>query len=415
MGEEIRRAAEAEEMIQSIRERFLATDPEEASYRVAHDCFREKEYAEEDFSSDTVYRWYQTIRKTEYEVFVSRFNMELTVSVTSYPKRMEVLVQSLETIREQTRKPDHVILWLAEESFPGKEADLPEEIRRRAEKGQLAIRWCDDLKPHKKYFWILQENRDGLTVTVDDDLLYAPDMLEMLLLSYIRHPEAVSAMRVHLMAVAEGQKLLPYRNWVMETDAKADQPGMDLFATTGAGTLYPPGRLGKRFFDRQAIVDTCLMADDLWMKANEMMEGIPVALACRNRGLHFVPGSQDDTLWMTNRVKNDEQWMKIRELIDLREGEGALEKKLCEVRLEEYSDHAGRKADVMLERLKQVREELKQVRAEKNKEIRRLQEQLKQVRQDRNNMQAELDRIHGTIAYRIWAKTVKPIRKIFRK
>ena len=103
--------------------------------------------------------------------------------------------------------------------------------------------------------------------------------------------------------------------------------------------------------------------------------------------------------------------MKIRDLIDMREGEGALEKKLCEVGLEEYSEHAGRKADIMLERLKNIREENKEL----NRKTWILQEQVKNTRQERDNLQAELDRIHGTRAYRIWAMMAKLRRKIFKK
>ncbi len=392
-----------EELIQRIRE------GKTEDYQEIRKQLLETELSEEDFSSDGMYWWYRTIRTAEEEAFVSGWNRKVIVSMTSFPGRIDIAVESLKTIFNQNRKPDEVILWLAEEQFP--EKDLPETIRGWEAEGKLAVRWCEDLKPHKKYFMILQENKEDLVVTVDDDLTYAPDMLEMLVLSYIRHPEAVSAMRVHLMAVTENQRLLPYRDWVMETDAEPDRPGMDLFATTGAGTLYPPGLTGERFFDKQAILDTCLMADDLWMKANELMEGIPVVLACRNRGLHFVPGSQDDTLWKTNREKNDEQWEKIRQRIDSRDGKGALEKKLQEVSLENYSEHASRKADVMLERLQQVRED----RSRQIREKGELREKLKEMREDRDRLARELDSLHATLTFKIWRRAIVPVKKLFGK
>lgn len=400
----------AEEMIRAIREKFLDRKTEEAAeqYALAQARFRESDPAEEGFSSDTMYWWYRTIRKAEYREFVSAANRKLVVSMTSYPARTDVLAEAIKTLCEQTLVPDEVILWLAEDQFPGKEEDLPEAVRGWLAEGKLTVRWCEDLKPHKKYFWILQENRQDITVTVDDDLRYAPDMLEMLLLSYIRHPEAVSAMRVHLMAVGENGELLPYRNWVMETDAEPDRPGMDLFATTGAGTLYPPGIFSDRLFDRQAIRTTCLMADDLWMKANELMEDIPVVLACRNRGLRFVPGSQDDSLWNTNREKNDEQWNRIRELIDAREGEGALEQKLCAVTLEKYSEHASRRVDTLQERVTRIRRE----KDELNRELRK---QIRELRDQNGVMKAELDKLHRMLVYRIYKKAVVPVRNLLRK
>lgn len=396
---------ETEQLIQEIR------DGKREKYPEIREQLLEMELKEEDFPSEVLFRWYETIRKVEPEDFAARAGVRMTVSVTSWPGRIEAVPEALKSVYAQSKKPEEVILWLAEDAFPGKDTHLPELLRIWQEEKKLTIRWCEDLKPHKKYFWILQENKEGLTVTVDDDLLYAPDVLEMLWLSWLRHPKAVSAMRVHLMAVAEGRRLLPYREWVMETDAEPDRPGMELFATTGAGTLYPPGLLGERFFDKQAILDTCLMADDLWMKANELMEGIPVVLACRNRGLHFVPGSQEDTLWTSNREKNDEQWEKIRALIDKREGEGALEKKLSEVSLEQYSMHASRRADVLQERLAEVRTD----RSRQIREKGELREKLREMREDRDRLAAELDRLHATLTFKIWRRTVEPIKKRFEK
>ena len=38
------------------------------------------------------------------------------------------LAASLKTVFDQSLKPDEVVLWLADSQFPGKEADLPEDI-----------------------------------------------------------------------------------------------------------------------------------------------------------------------------------------------------------------------------------------------------------------------------------------------
>ncbi len=41
-----------------------------------------------------------------------------------------------------------VILYLAEEQFPNKEADLPGKLLKFKENG-LTIKWCEDLKSYK--------------------------------------------------------------------------------------------------------------------------------------------------------------------------------------------------------------------------------------------------------------------------
>ena len=327
---------ETEQLIREIR------DGKREKYPEVREQLSGTELKEDDFSSEVLFRWYETIRKVEPEDFSARAGVRMTVSVTSWPGRIEAVPEALKSIYAQSKKPDEVILWLAEDAFPGKDTHLPELLRIWQEEKKLTIRWCDDLKSHKKYFYALQEETDGVTVTVDDDLIYAPDMLEMLYLSYLRHPRAVSAVRTHYMAVSEEGKILPYESWIKTTDARIDEPGMLLFATTGAGTLYPAGIIGKEWFDKETIFQTCLMADDLWMKAAETMQCIPVVQACRNRGLKTVPGSQEESLWETNREGNDVQLRKILDWIDRKYGTGAMEKKLTEGRsgLAEYSRYA---------------------------------------------------------------------------
>ena len=45
----------------------------------------------------------------------------ITVSLTSYPERIKYVEKTLQSIFQQTRKADDIILWLAEAQFPAKE------------------------------------------------------------------------------------------------------------------------------------------------------------------------------------------------------------------------------------------------------------------------------------------------------
>lgn len=76
------------------------------------------------------------------------------MSLTSYPKRINVVWITIETLLQQTVKPDEVILWLADSQFKEIE-ELPEELKVLQKRG-LIIRFCDDLKSHKKYFYTMR-------------------------------------------------------------------------------------------------------------------------------------------------------------------------------------------------------------------------------------------------------------------
>lgn len=78
----------------------------------------------------------------------------------------------------------------------------------------IQIEWTpDDLRPHKKYYYAMQKWPEDIIVTVDDDILCPPDMLERLCRSYQRWPHAVSTLRAHLMQFGQEGYLQPYGLW----------------------------------------------------------------------------------------------------------------------------------------------------------------------------------------------------------
>lgn len=296
--------------------------PEAAEfYQRVHNIFNHEAFDNVDprvLHNPKQYREFCTVRKHDYETMKRLVSRRLIVSLTTYPRRIGSLHQVLESIYAQTRKADEVILWLAEEQFHGKEADLPEPLLQLVSEHRLTIRWCDDLKPHKKYFYALQEYFNDLVVTIDDDLLYSKDMLSSLYASYLLYPDAVSTVRAHLIVLNEHNEILPYDHWIQETDACIYEPSMQLMATGGAGVLHPPGLFRKEFFDKTAIVDNCLWADDLWLKAMQLVSDVPVVVARPFEPLQYLPDSQEEALHIINvrQHQNDVQLENIRKWLD---------------------------------------------------------------------------------------------------
>ena len=145
-------------------------------------------------------------RKTT--VFKSK---QIIVSVTSCPERIDSAIQTIETIYTQTRQPDKVVLWLAASQFPDSYENLPEKLLQLVSEKNLEIQWCvDDLKQHNKYFYAFQTYPDELVITIDDDILYPPQRIYNLYLSYLLHPYAVSAARAHLIPVSESGEISTY-------------------------------------------------------------------------------------------------------------------------------------------------------------------------------------------------------------
>ena len=58
--------------------------------------------------------------------------------------------------------------------------------------------------------------------------------------------------------------------------------------------------------------ETCLEADDLWLKVMEVMQRIPVVLVIPSCKLVTLKGTQENTLFMKNQLgNNDKQMNKI--------------------------------------------------------------------------------------------------------
>ena len=382
------------------------SDPVAAAfYQMTHETFNRPEYDQvcpEILHNEKQYQDFCTVRSHDYETMKYMVERRLIVSLTTYPRRIGQIPKVVESLERQSRKADEIVLWLADSQFPGKESDLPEQLRRLVSEKRLTIRWCDDLKPHKKYFYAFREYPKDLVVTVDDDLQYSPYMLQSLYASYLRYPKAVSTVRAHLIIVDEQNHILPYTRWIQETDACMHLPSMQLLATGGAGVLYPPELFCREFLDETAIRSQCLWADDLWLKAMELVSGVPVVLARSFESLRYLPNSQEEALCTRNvgENQNDVQLANIIRWTDEKYYPGILVEKLTEttdhtqiIGVEAVSQHLDKERKNTRAKLRATEYQLKQSAGELrsgNEKLRITEDKLKDVSMKYRDAEKEL-------------------------
>lgn len=246
----------------------------------------------------------------ESGIYKGKRKPKIIISLTSFPARIGRVATTLEPIFKQTMKPDMIILWLASDEFPNRELELPDSLLRLKQFG-LTIKWCDNLKSHKKYQFVMKKYPNDIIITIDDDLIYQRDLVERLYRSYQRYPNAVSALRVHKIVMNDDETLAPYASWPKEDESAVGEPSMLMFATTGAGTLFPPHILPKEALNESEAMRLCPSADDVWLKVMEMVGNVKVVLADRHRPLRFVAGTQEVALWESNVQlgENDRQFI----------------------------------------------------------------------------------------------------------
>lgn len=382
------------------------SDPDAANfYRMVHETFNRPEYANisaKTLHNEKQYREFCTVRKHGYEKMKELISRRLILSLTTYPKRIGLIPNVLRAIYRQNKKPDEIVLWLAEEQFPAKEAELPAQLLEYVEEGKLTIRWCDDLKPHKKYFYALQEYADDLVVTVDDDLWYTWNTLATLYESYLLYPEAVSTVRAHLIMIDEEKRIMPYSTWIQETDICIHKPSMQLLATGGAGVLYPPHLFRREMFDKQAILENCPWADDLWLKAMQLVSDVPVVLCREHMQLQYLDGSQEEALHHINvrqnqndvQLRNIDRWLSktfeqdilIKKLTTLDIGEKILGIEAVANHLNEERKALRRKVAPAESKVRQMEGQLKQA----NARVTQAEERLQQMQSDLKQTQVQL-------------------------
>lgn len=197
---------------------------------------------------------------------------KLTVSLTSIPARMDKVWITIESLLRQTYKPDRIILWLAEDEF--RDVELPDKLKRQQERG-LQICYCENLRSYKKYYYTVQRYPDDYIVTVDDDIIYAEDMLEILVKTYRKNPGGIVCHRSHYIEKRRG-KLCPYNEWITynEREQIDNTYSFRNFFTSGGGTLFPAFRLRKELLEKDAFMELAPYADDVWLNFCAWISGI---------------------------------------------------------------------------------------------------------------------------------------------
>jgi len=189
---------------------------------------------------------------------------KVTVSLTSYPARFPTIHICIKSLLRQSYKPDRIVLYLGDDS---PEKAVSQNILQLIPFGLEIKHRPDNLKPHKKYIYAMQEYPDDIIITVDDDMMYGKDLILSLISSYQKYPDAVSARRTHkLLGNGEIHTL-----WTKEK-----KPSMQLLAGGGGGVLYPPHCLPSVAFDTELVKKLCLDIDDLWLKVMQIMNNVMI-------------------------------------------------------------------------------------------------------------------------------------------
>ncbi len=250
-------------------------------------------------------------------------NGNIIVSLTSFPARIDNVWMTIDSMMSQNIRPNRIILNLTQEEFPNGDKDLPQSILTYMGLG-LEVAYRDsNLRSHLKYYYAIKDNPNSLVITVDDDMYYQKDTIERLKNLHEQFPHAVCSNRTCEITFDKNDKVKPYSQWNSHK-SEAFSSSHLLVALGYGGVLYPTNLFSDdRMFDKDVMKKNCLKADDLWLKAFELLNNIPVVM-----GEYFcipleIRGSQVVSLLSSNcdatMPQNDIQWNNIDSIYHINE------------------------------------------------------------------------------------------------
>lgn len=185
---------------------------------------------------------------------------QITVSLTTYGKRLYDVYLTIESIMQGTMKPNRIVLWL-EDALT--DTPLPRTLLMQQQRG-LEIYYTKDIRSYKKLIPALTKYPDDVIITIDDDVIYDIDVVENLVQAYIRQPHAIYASRVRTIQLDGHNQPAPYKKWKR---AETGQLSPRNFFTGVGGVLYPPHCFDSEVFDENVFMQLCPSGDDIWFYA----------------------------------------------------------------------------------------------------------------------------------------------------
>ncbi len=192
------------------------------------------------------------------------------ISLTSYGSRLRKVFMTIEMLYLQRADISSITLYISNQDMQREQ--LPNSLKRLEARG-LNIRFVDEnIRSYKKIYYSYLEhyeaqNRGALLVTADDDVLYSDNWLAELVDGSKQHPNTVIAHRCHTITLDEECNPKSYRYWNGRHDCGSQKISDNLYMPTGiGGVLYPISSLAGLEHQKDAFMEKCSSADDIWLK-----------------------------------------------------------------------------------------------------------------------------------------------------
>jgi len=197
-------------------------------------------------------------------------NPDVVVSLTTTPARIDNLLPTINSLLTQTMKPKHIVLNVPRWS---KRLDAVYTVPRYLyEIPGVIINRCDDFGPATKLLGALHlyEKTETLLITVDDEYMYPPSLVETLVRAHNLNPRAAYGFAGQ---VIDADHSTPHGFDVRSADMWDPKKNASVDILEGfLGAIYGVGFFSDSIYE---IPDDCQTTDDVWFSAHLAAKLIP--------------------------------------------------------------------------------------------------------------------------------------------
>lgn len=243
---------------------------------------------------------------------------KIIVSLTTHGIRISSAYLAIESIAQQTMKPDEIVLWLSENDFSNN--SLPITLKKLIARG-LKIKYCKDVGSHTKLLYTLKQYPNDIIITIDDDILYPFDLIENLYKTYLENPKSICCNVARKISLDNNKRIIPYIKWkIISTKSMSSRNLLPLGVN---GVLYFPKCFDNEVFDINSFSQLCPKADDIWFRMMSLKNNVNISItgSYPNPSYDFIPldSSFIDALAISNLLKgvNDSQLKNVMECYNL--------------------------------------------------------------------------------------------------
>lgn len=203
--------------------------------------------------------------------------MSLTVSLTSTKSRLPVLRHTLLSLTEQAYKPDKILVQLSHEPYLSDEGidSEPQWLNEMTKNTLVEVNWVKNTGPYRKLLPSLAlANAEDLIVTCDDDVIYGPDWLKLLIESAEKYPDTIVCGRARKPVKNIFGITQSYIHWPLLRSSREDK---NILPIGVAGVVYRKRLLSEKLINSDRYLKLAPKQDDLWFN-----------VAAKEAGSHFL-------------------------------------------------------------------------------------------------------------------------------